>query len=139
MSWYETLAAGAGAALLGLVFKKVREEQAETRRRLESPLCFDDGITQEEFSRIVHKAVQRAPRIIKVSIEGMVVTFTVESNTGLSVWNTTIDFNDYGHLTGKYWLNTDNQQSVIPQSIARWIQEGIHEGLQPSVNADQRA
>jgi hypothetical protein len=40
-----------------------------------------------------------------------------------------LDFNDYGDLTGKYWLSQENYDSDLPQKFARTIQEEIKRRL----------
>ena len=36
-----------------------------------------------------------------------------------------IDYNDYGHITGKYWLRSENDDSPVPQVIAKKIRDAI--------------
>ena len=55
----------------------------------------------------------------------MTVTLHVKSNSGLSTWSAELDFNDYGHLTGAYWLSTENTQSIIPKHFADALQEQV--------------
>ena len=43
---------------------------------------------------------------------------TVRTQSGLSEWDFKVDFNDYGHITGKYWLSSDNDDSNIPGHVA---------------------
>ncbi len=57
--------------------------------------------------------------------DGPVVYGIVESQSGLSEWSFTIDFNDYGHITGEYWITTDNDDSIIPERVAGRIREAI--------------
>jgi len=45
----------------------------------------------------------------------------------LSEWNFKVDFNDYGHLTGQYWLTSDNDDSNIPSHVADNISSMIRE------------
>ena len=55
----------------------------------------------------------------------MTAAIDVRSNSGLTTWSARVDFNDYGHLTGNYWLETDNTESVIPEHFANSMQAEI--------------
>ena len=95
---------------------------------------FIDGISQEEFESIVIQIGNRFRRLSDVSVDGPLVNGTVYSQSGLSEWNFTIDFNDYGHLTGRYWLFTDNDDSNIPSYIANAISAAINDTLSNKTN-----
>lgn len=117
---------------MGLFFKKMVDsanEAAEERKRVQreeekrkrTKCCFIDGISLDEFSHIVKQSVRYIKRVKILSINGPIVYGTVRSNSGLNEWNFTIDFNDYGHLTGKYWIQSDNEESDVPRVIAEKI------------------
>lgn len=55
----------------------------------------------------------------------MTIVLHVKSNTGLSIWNAEVDFNDYGRLTGTYWLKAENSNSVVPTHFADLVQAEI--------------
>lgn len=117
---------------MGLFFKKMLDsanESAEERKRAQreeekrkrTKCCFSDGISMDEFRHIVKQSVRYIKRVKILPIDDAIVYGTVRSNSGLSEWNFTIDFNDYGHLTGKYWLQSDNEDSDVPRVIAEKI------------------
>lgn len=117
---------------MGLFFKKMLDnanESAEERKRAQreeekrkrTKCCFSDGISIDEFRYIVKKSVRYIKRVKILPIDDAIVYGMVRSNSGLSEWNFTIDFNDYGHLTGKYWLQSDNEESDVPRVIAEKI------------------
>ena len=109
--------------------KKEREEAAQEERRRKSCICrFNDGMTQREFVELVHREGKAISRLKTVSIEGPVVSGKVRTVSGLSHWSFEIDFNDYGHLTGRYWLDTDNDESTIPEVLAGRIASAIKAG-----------
>ncbi len=114
----------AGGALYALA-KKAQANAAEERRRRATPCKFRDGISSSEFNRIARKSAKYIKRIINLSIDGPVVSGTVRSQSGTSEWDFSIDFNDYGHITGKYWLSTDNHDSNIPAKLAENISSMI--------------
>lgn len=93
------------------------------------PECsFQDGITENEFEELVLKATKHIAkkRLHDVSVDGSWVYGVVRSQTGISDWYFKIDFNDFGHLTGRYWISSDNDDSGIPEACARRISEEIH-------------
>ena len=121
-----TAAVGAGAALLFKVSAEEKEKKAEEERRKNTPCTFENGMTQEDFNIIVQKACKTVKRVSKFSIEGPVVQCVVRSQSGISEWSFIIDFNDYGNITGKYWITNENADSKIPSIIAERIKEDIN-------------
>ena len=105
-------------------------EEMERRRKLEeqrraTPPSYDDGVSEEEFEQIVLKAKKGIPRIKSAIISGFVVNIEVKSQSGISIWEATIDFNDFGHLTGWHRIWSDNDDSNIPEAFAREVLEGV--------------
>ncbi len=123
----------AGAvALAGVVSRALYVHGRETKRRAEeeerrrnSPLVFDDRLSYQDFQDLIGEIAKKTPRLLDVSITGLVVFLEVRSNSGLTTWTASIDFNDFGHLTGRFWLNTDNTQSPIPKFLANAVQAEI--------------
>jgi hypothetical protein len=74
---------------------------------------------------IARDVAKGTPRVEDVVVTGMSVTLFVRSNSGLTTWTAEIDFNDYGHLTGTYWLSTENSASLIPEHFANALQAQI--------------
>ena len=107
--------------------KKSREEAKRRRMRPYMPCYFDRGVTEQEFHEIVEKETKRIKRIIGFERKGSIVWVAVESQSKISEWTFKIDFNNYGHVTGKYWLSTDNEDSDIPERIAERIKNAIQE------------
>lgn len=109
----------AGAAVgLGVLARAHYPDAQETQRRKKSQLHFDNVLTQRGFIELASDIGKRTPRVADVVVTGMTVTIRVRSISGLSTWKAEIDFNDYGHLTGKYWLGQDNADSLIPKHFA---------------------
>ena len=118
-----------GIAVAGVVARALVKEAQETNRRRTTPLSFDDGVTRSDFAEMVRDLAARTPRVADVAVSGMTATLSVRSNTGLSTWRAEIDFNDYGHLTGKYWLRSENQDSPIPEHYADLLSSEIQSRL----------
>lgn len=125
MGFLDKLLTGGGVVLLGAAARTLYRDAQETKRRKNSPLCFDEVLTQSKFIEIARDVAKRTPRVKDVVVTGMTVTIRVGSITGLSTWKAEIDFNDYGHLTGAYWLDTENSDSLIPEHFANAVQAQI--------------
>ena len=129
--WDKFAGVGLAAGLLGLVtygIKSSIEGRKEEEKRKSTPFYFPTSIPQETFKAIVFRATkQLKKKKINIEIDNSIVYGTVTSQSGLSAWNFSIDFNDYGSLTGKYWLKSENDDSLIPKRIADYIQQEIQE------------
>lgn len=135
---FDKTMAGVGVALIGAAFNRMAREAkedarqvAEEHRRRSTPLVFDSGISQAEFVALATKAARPLPRLHDVEVTGMTVLLDIASNTGLSVWSARVDFSDYGRLTGRYWLTSENRDSPIPEHFADRLQEQLVERLRP--------
>lgn len=113
---------GAGAVML---FK----DSAEEKKRKSTPCNFDNGIAQEAFNAIVDSACKSIKRVTSFTVDGPVIYGVVRSQSGISDWKFTIDFNDYGKISGKYWILSKNNKSQIPKVIAERIKEEINNNL----------
>ncbi len=118
-----------GGLVVGGVLYKVNKDHQEEKRRKSIPCCFSDGISKSEFDEVVKKSRKHIKRLNDLYVEEAVVYGTVCSQSGISNWNFNIDFNDYGHLTGKYWLSSENNDSNIPITVAKKISSQIMEFL----------
>lgn len=110
-----------GAGIVsGLIHKsneKARKEAEEQEKRRNTPCRFLDGFSESDFNVMAVRASKRIKRL-SVSVEGPVIYGTVQSQSGISKWHFKVDFNDYGHVTGRYWLKSDNSDSKIPEHYA---------------------
>ena len=116
---------GIGLALWGIA--AIANDGAEEKRRKNTTCSFNGKISKEEFELIVKHSGKRIRRLVSLYAQDAIVFGTVRSQSGLSVWNFQIDFNDYGKLTGNYWIFTDNNDSDIPQIVADEIKTQIIE------------
>lgn len=127
------LLAGGAVVAAGAVARSLYKDAQETQRRKSSPLHFDERLTQADFIAIAHGVAERVPRVQQVVVTGMTVTLDVSSNSGLSTWTAEIDFNDYGRLTGTYWVTSGNSDSLIPEHVA----DGMKENLLSRIGQDR--
>ena len=141
MGLLDKLLTGGGVVLIGVlartVYQDAREKlqnAQETKRRKSSPLCFDEVVTKSQFIETARDVAMRTPRVEDVTVTGMTVFLRVGSISGLSTWGAEIDFNDYGHLTGAYWLRTENDDSLIPHHFANAMQAQIKSRVSRTVS-----
>lgn len=118
-------ALGVGLAIAGV--GKIKHNIEEDNRRKSTICRFDGNISKEEFYVMVKRGGKGIRRITSLYAEGTMVYGTVRSQSGISDWCFRIDFNDYGNLTGTYWLSTDNYDSAIPKIVADRIAQQITE------------
>lgn len=116
-------ALGIGLTIAGA--KKIKHNIGEEIKRKNTICRFDGGISKEEFYTMVKCGGKGIRRITSLYAEGAMVYGTVRSNSGISDWCFRIDFNDYGKLTGTYWLSTGNIDSNIPKLVASRIAQQI--------------
>ena len=116
-------ALGVGLAVAGV--KKIKHNIEEENRRKNSVCRFDGDITKEEFYVMVKRGGKGIKRLKSLYAEGPIAYGTVRSQSGISDWCFRIDFNDYGEISGRYWLSTDNDDSDIPKIVADRISQMI--------------
>lgn len=114
------IAHGIGAAAC----KAVSQIQLNINRP-KTPFYFEDGISQADFLQIANEAGSSINRITACHCEGPVARFTVKSQSNITEWEFSVDFNAWGHFTGQYWINSDNSASKIPSAIANRMSESI--------------
>lgn len=124
---------GVGLTVIGI--KKIREDIEEENRRKNSICRFDGNIAKESFYVMVTHSGKGIKRITNLYANGPIVYGTVRSQSGLSHWHFKIDFNDYGNITGRYWLSTDNNDSDIPKTVANRISQMIADHLNCTDNS----
>lgn len=114
-----------GIGLLVAGIRGVRHDIKEEEERKETICYFDGKISKEEFYGMVKRSGKGIRRITGLYAKETIVYGIVRSQSGLSNWSFTIDFNDYGDLTGKCWISTDNNDSNIPKIVADRIAQQI--------------
>lgn len=96
-------------------------------KRREMPCFFNDGLSLSDFEEIAERAGRKIKRIKSVTVRGAVIYCTVESQTGYTDWDFSVDFNDWGHVTGTYWTQTDNDDSSIPHHYGHMVSGWVHD------------
>ena len=106
-----------------------RRKQEEIEERRSRPCTFDDLLSQDDFIYIAHKAGKNIKRLIAMNVDGTDVHGVMVSQSGASDWNFRLDFNDYGRVTGKFWCESDNNDSNIPSIIGEKMATDIKKAL----------
>lgn len=113
---------------------KLQAQESEWNRRYEvnakrcsMPCFFKDGLSFEIFKEMAKRAGREIKRIKEVNVNGGMIYCNVESQTGYSDWNFSVDFNNWGHVTGTYWVKTDNNDSNIPSHYGQMLSGWIHD------------
>ena len=108
---------------LGIVDSNKEVERKNT-------LChFSPTLTQSDFENIAVNVAKPIKRL-KVFVENEFVVGEVRTSSGINTWKFKLDFNDYGHVSGKYWFSyNDNVHSEIPDSYAQQLKSAIEEHL----------
>ncbi len=109
---------------------KLKKAIATEKLRQNTPFCYPDYLSQEQFEEIAKVSIK--PMRKKFSNYGVVdgkFYGTIISQSGISEWDFVVDFNDFGKLTGEYWLQSENHDSTIPRRVAETIRYAICEIL----------
>lgn len=135
-TWGKLLGLGSAALVLyGITSrKKANKEKTlkveEENKRANTTFIYPSQISSNDFDEIVYKSIKPIKNRIKtIHVCNGIVTGTVVSITGLSEWTFTLDFNDYGSLTGRFWVKTENSQSNIPQRLGTVIKMQVEKLL----------
>lgn len=143
MRIFDVIAAGVAIGLTGKILTSLQDNskrQKEEIDRLEdkiekekqrrsTPCQFNKTLSQKEFEQIVTQTVKKIKRDITIQIEYATIYATVTSQSGISTWRFEIDFNDWGQLTGKYYLRSENEDSIIPENLAKSISQQIKDKM----------
>ncbi len=89
------------------------------------PCKFNNGITTEVLTLLAEHCARKIKRITKVVVNGASVTCSIESQSRLSTWDFTVDFNDWGHISSAYWYTSSNSDSLIPKCFSQALADEI--------------
>ena len=124
MGLFEKILGGGLVGLAGFGIYKLIQNNAEDKKRRNTPCHFDDANQQSKFTSLVEYSARHIKRLT-ATVSGHMVYGTVRSQSGISTWEFRLDFNDYGRVTGEYWCYTDNNDSNIPRSLGDSIKNGL--------------
>ena len=109
------------------VIKHVEAKRKEEERRKNSVPIYSEGVTEEDMRRIIDDAAKWNKRLLSYEFDPnrLLVTCKMRSNSGSTKWKFELDFNNFGHLDGTYWVTQENKDSPIPKSMAEDIADEI--------------
>lgn len=110
--------------------KALKKAIKEDNKRRGVPISWPDGLNQEIFEEICRKAAKSIRRLKIKSFDGLYISCEVRASSGLSTWEFSADFYDYGKLSGEYFTGyVENKDSTIPKVFLEKVSEGIKEIL----------
>lgn len=107
---------------------------AEEERRKNTPCSFCGAISESDFLIITKRSAKRFRRLKVSEIDGAKIHIKYYSQSGLSDYGAVIDFNDYGHITGKYWVINEHNASNLPTAFADYLSEQFIEAIRNNDN-----
>jgi len=125
--WPLLLVAGFIGGTVAWVANEDKKAREERERRRGMVYEFDDGFTEEEFEEAVRKSAKTIKRIEYIEVEWPDVYGRVRSNSGITSWTFHLDFNDYGKCTGKCWMDSENDDSQIPDTLKTRIIDALND------------
>lgn len=106
-----------------------KQKTVEVVDRQNYHCTFDGNISQDEFELMARRAARHIRRL-SITVNGPYIEGTVESQSGISTWTFNIDFNDYGYITGNWWITyRGNYDSNIPNRFANLMSEAISQKI----------
>ena len=132
--------------LIKLVIEEAKKEKEETERNRiradieaeecihyrhrQITICYPDELSEDDFQKLAHRVAKRIKRLTIDIAENAVITGHVDSQSGISTWEFVVDFDDYGTITGNYWMRScDNYDSGIPERFAELMKQAIKEAI----------
>ena len=97
----------------------------KVEKKEKQPYLHNECITNNDLIDIAQEAAKRMPRITNLAVSDAVVRGKVLSIQKISTWSFSIDFNDNGQLTGRYTVYSENDDSTVPQQLAKDISKEI--------------
>lgn len=107
-----------------VIISEINESAGKTPKS--KKFAFPEILSEYEFEYIVKNAAKRIKRIEHVSVDGATVECRVISQSKITYWTFTLDFNDRGKLTGKYCIFSENEDSQIPRAVGSVIVDELN-------------
>lgn len=113
--------------------EETKRKKVEEKRR-KTPFSYPDIMPEAKFRDIVIRIAKPINRL-KVSVKDQFVYCTVRTVSGINTWSFIIDFNDYGTITGRYWIrDVENNNSTVPNGYAKQLSMAIIDALKATDN-----
>lgn len=106
--------------------KERRKKRDEEKKAYEKAAkYFRDDMMSDDLAGIALKVGKRIRRINAVSVKGHKVKCKVLAQSGLNTWGFTVDFDSHGHMSSKYTVRSENEDSDIPAVFAERVAQQI--------------
>lgn len=105
------------------------DDNDEIQIRRYAKCMFDNGVPEDEFDQIVNEIAPKMPRYSSHERKGATVRITFRSNTGLTKWTAQVGFAEHGVLTTDYWIDSENDNSILPRVFADRVAERLGPSL----------
>ena len=83
------------------------------------------AISEKRFEAIARIEARKIKRIETLDVVGYTINATVRTITGIGTWQFSLDFDQNGYVTGGYHVWSENDESSIPQELAKSISKAI--------------
>ena len=92
------------------------EDSIDSTNNYYDPNIYPSGseISEQEFRSIVYAIAKKIKRIKRTTIVGARVICLVDAQSNISRWEFELDFRHRNTITGRYTIDTENDDSAIP-------------------------
>ena len=97
------------------MYSEIERRSRVNQIRKQMPCRFKGPFTFQVFKSLAVDTARQISRIKRISMHDAVVRVTVKSQSNLSDWEFVVDFNNWGHIDGTYWMYSENDDSSIPK------------------------
>lgn len=99
----------------------ITDEIKKEIERKKIPCVFPPELSERDFEALAVEVAKPIKRLT-VAVDHQFVHGTVKAQSGISTWKFTVDFNDFGTVTGKHWLKSENSDSLIPKNYSNELE-----------------
>ncbi|MBQ2759724.1 MAG: hypothetical protein IJE93_08150 [Clostridia bacterium] len=104
----------------------------EEYTRKNTPCVFSEVLSKKQFSELAIEVAKPIKRL-KVTVADAKIFGEVKSVSGISKWFFILDYNDFGKVTGNYWvIKNTNTESSIPNVYAEDLKNRIIDTINQS-------
>lgn len=105
---------------------KYDSPEAQERQRKETTLTFDDGVSWTRLQSMARSAIGKHRLIDTVTVNQQGI-FTVKGaiKQGTFPYEAHLDFNDWGHLTGRCWKSGTGTETQPVQKVEAYLSNVI--------------
>lgn len=106
------------------VVKNKVDDVKQEKERKETPFHYPENLSEADFEALALETAQSF-KGLAVVVKNQFVYVTVPSPSGITTWNFKADFNDFGTITGKHWITSENFNSAVPKNYSDKLEKNI--------------